>query len=40
MLCFAVLDFKGKTGNGDFTDVLAQTDAYEGWMLDSSECHL
>ncbi len=27
-------DFKGKTGNGDFADVLAQTDAYTGRLLD------
>jgi arylsulfatase len=28
-------DFKGKTGNGDFADVLAQTDAYVGMLMDS-----
>ncbi len=28
-------DFKGVTGNGDFADVLAQTDAYVGRLLDS-----
>ncbi|MDJ0521492.1 MAG: arylsulfatase [Planctomycetota bacterium] len=28
-------DFKGKTGNGDFADVLVQIDAYVGRMLDS-----
>ena len=28
-------DFKGKTGNGDFADVLAQTDAYVGRLLDT-----
>ncbi len=27
-------DFKGKTRNGDFADVLAQTDAYTGRLLD------
>ena len=27
-------DFKGKTRNGDFADVLAQTDAYVGRLLD------
>ena len=27
-------DFKGKTGNGSFADVLAQTDAYVGELLD------
>ena len=27
-------DFAGKTGNGDFADVLAQTDAYVGQLLD------
>jgi arylsulfatase len=28
-------DFKGKTGNGPFADVLAQTDAYVGELLDT-----
>lgn len=28
-------DFKGKTGNGDFADVLAQTDAYVGMLMES-----
>jgi arylsulfatase A-like enzyme len=28
-------EFKGKTGNGDFADVLAQTDAYIGRLLDA-----
>ncbi len=28
-------DFKGKTGNGSFADVLAQTDAYVGEILDT-----
>lgn len=28
-------DFKGKTGNGSFADVLAQTDAYVGEILDA-----
>jgi arylsulfatase len=28
-------DFKGKTGNGDFADVLAQIDAYIGRLLDT-----
>ena len=28
-------EFKGKTGNGDFADVLAQTDAYMGRLLDA-----
>jgi len=28
-------DFKGKTGNGSFADVLAQTDAYVGELLDT-----
>ena len=28
-------EFKGKTGNGDFADVLAQTDAYTGRLLDA-----
>ena len=28
-------DFKGKTGNGSFADVLAQTDAYVGGLLDT-----
>lgn len=28
-------DFKGKTGNGSFADVLAQTDAYVGDLLDT-----
>jgi arylsulfatase len=28
-------DFKGKTGNGSFADVLAQTDAYVGDILDT-----
>jgi arylsulfatase len=27
-------DFKGKTGNGEFADVLAQTDAYVGRLID------
>jgi len=30
-------DFKGKTGNGSFADVLAQTDAYVGELLDTVE---
>jgi arylsulfatase len=30
-------DFKGKTGNGDFADVLAQIDAYVGMLLESVE---
>ena len=30
-------EFKGKTGNGDFADVLAQTDAYVGRLLDAVE---
>ena len=30
-------DFKGKTGNGAFADVLAQTDAYVGELLDTVE---
>jgi len=30
-------DFKGKTGNGSFADVLAQTDAYMGELLDTVE---
>lgn len=30
-------DFKGKTRNGDFADVLAQTDAYVGTLLDEVE---
>ena len=30
-------DFKGKTGNGDFADVLAQTDAYVGMLMESVE---
>jgi arylsulfatase len=29
--------FKGKTGNGSFADVLAQTDAYVGELLDTVE---
>jgi arylsulfatase len=28
-------DFRGKTGNGSFADVLAQTDAYVGELLDT-----
>ena len=28
-------DYKGKTGNGSFADVLAQTDAYVGKLLDT-----
>ena len=28
-------EFKGSTGNGDFADVLAQTDAYTGRLLDA-----
>lgn len=28
-------DFKGKTGNGDFADVLSQTDAYVGRLMES-----
>ena len=28
-------DYKGKTGNGSFADVLAQTDAYVGELLDT-----
>lgn len=28
-------DFKGKTGNGSFADVLAQTDSYVGELLDT-----
>jgi arylsulfatase A-like enzyme len=28
-------EFKGKTGNGDFADMLAQTDAYVGRLLDA-----
>ncbi|WP_256354679.1 MULTISPECIES: arylsulfatase [unclassified Variovorax] len=28
-------EFKGKTGNGDFADVLAQTDAYVGRLIDA-----
>ncbi len=28
-------DYKGKTGNGNFADVLAQTDAYVGELLDT-----
>ncbi len=28
-------EFKGRTGNGDFADVLAQTDAYIGRLLDA-----
>ncbi len=28
-------EFKGSTGNGDFADVLAQTDAYVGKLLDA-----
>jgi arylsulfatase len=28
-------DYKGRTGNGSFADVLAQTDAYVGELLDS-----
>ena len=28
-------DFKGKTGNGDFADVLAQMDAYVGRLIDA-----
>ena len=28
-------DFKGKTGNGDFADVLAQIDAYVGMLMES-----
>lgn len=28
-------DFKGKTGNGDFADVLSQTDAYVGRLMQS-----
>ena len=28
-------DFKGKTGNGSFADVLAQTDVYVGELLDT-----
>jgi arylsulfatase len=30
-------EFKGKTRNGDFADVLAQTDAYVGRLLDTVE---
>jgi arylsulfatase len=30
-------DYKGKTGNGSFADVLAQTDAYVGELLDTIE---
>ncbi len=30
-------EFRGKTGNGDFADVLAQTDAYVGRLLDKLE---
>ena len=30
-------DFKGKTGNGNFADVLAQIDAYVGRLLDAVE---
>ena len=30
-------DFKGKTGNGSFADVLAQTDSYVGDLLDTIE---
>ena len=30
-------DYKGKTGNGPFADVLAQTDAYVGELLDTIE---
>ena len=30
-------DYKGSTGNGSFADVLAQTDAYVGELLDSIE---
>ena len=30
-------DFRGKTGNGDFADVLVQTDAYVGQLLDAIE---
>lgn len=30
-------DFRGVTGNGDFADVLAQTDAYVGRLLDAVE---
>ena len=28
-------DYKGRTGNGSFADVLAQTDAYVGELLDT-----
>jgi arylsulfatase len=28
-------EFRGKTGNGDFADVLAQTDAYVGRLMDT-----
>ncbi len=30
-------EFRGSTGNGDFADVLAQTDAYVGRLLDAVE---
>ncbi|MFZ9002501.1 MAG: sulfatase-like hydrolase/transferase [Robiginitalea sp.] len=30
-------EFRGKTGNGDFADVLAQTDSYVGRLLDKIE---
>ena len=30
-------DFYGKTGNGSFADVLAQTDVYIGELLDTIE---
>ncbi len=30
-------DYKGRTGNGSFADVLAQTDAYVGELLDTVE---
>ena len=30
-------DFRGTTGNGDFADVLAQTDAYVGRLMESVE---
>ncbi len=30
-------DFKGKTGNGEFADVLAQLDTYVGQLLDATD---
>ena len=30
-------DFKGKTGNGEFADVLAQLDSYVGQLLDATD---